>query len=105
MTNRIANLWGERTPFGPGEEWPVRVDQILEEGVSEDDVDRWIQTASILHSNGDPWISPSRRGASSAYAEEELIESTRGASTRRTSSVGKPTTPKTDGRSRSCAKM
>src|SRR5829696_7261486 len=53
MTDRIANLWGERTPFGPGEEWPVRVDQILEEGVSEDDVDRWVQTASILHSNGD----------------------------------------------------
>jgi ferredoxin-nitrate reductase len=53
MTDRIANLWGKRTPFGPGEEWPVRVDQFLEEGVSEDDVDRWVQTASILHSNGD----------------------------------------------------
>src|SRR5215204_1228321 len=53
MTDRIANLWGKRTPFGPGEEWPVRVDQILEEGISEDDVDRWVQTASILHSNGD----------------------------------------------------
>src|SRR5829696_8864318 len=53
MTDRIANLWGERTPFGPGKEWPVRVDQILEEGTSEDDVDRWVQTASILHSNGD----------------------------------------------------
>jgi ferredoxin-nitrate reductase len=53
MTDRISNLWGKRTPFGAGEEWPVRVDQILEEGVSEDDVDRWIQTASILHSNGD----------------------------------------------------
>jgi ferredoxin-nitrate reductase len=53
MTDRIANLWGKRTPFGPGEEWPVRVDQILEESVSEDDVDRWVQTASILHSNGD----------------------------------------------------
>src|SRR5215218_1382094 len=53
MTDRIANLWGRRTPFGPGEDWPVRVDQILEEGISEDDVDRWVQTASILHSNGD----------------------------------------------------
>src|SRR5215203_1895921 len=53
MTDRIANLWGKRTPFGPGEEWPVRVDQILEEGISEDDVDRWVQTASVLHSNGD----------------------------------------------------
>lgn len=53
MTDRIANPWGERTPHGPGEPWPVRVDQFLEEGVSEDDVDRWVQTASILHSNGD----------------------------------------------------
>ena len=39
MTDRIANLWGKRTPFGAGEDWPVRVDQFLEEGVSEDDVD------------------------------------------------------------------
>jgi hypothetical protein len=29
------------------------VDQFLEEGVSESEVDRWVQTASILHSNGD----------------------------------------------------
>src|SRR5918995_3944975 len=53
MTDRIANLWGKRTSFEPGENWPIRVDQFLEEGVSEDDVDRWVQTASILHSNGD----------------------------------------------------
>ena len=53
MTDRIANLWGKRTPFGAGEEWPERVDQILEEGVSKNDVDCWVQTASILHSNGD----------------------------------------------------
>ncbi len=44
---------GKRTPFGPGEDWPVRVDQVLEKGVSEDEVDHWVQTASILHSNGD----------------------------------------------------
>src|ERR671927_1551617 len=53
MTDRIANPWGERIPFAPGEEWPVRVDQFLEEGVSEEDVDRWVPSASILHSNGD----------------------------------------------------
>jgi anaerobic selenocysteine-containing dehydrogenase len=53
MTDRIKEPWGERTPYGPGEEWPVRVDQFLEGGVSEDAVDRWVQTASILHSNGD----------------------------------------------------
>jgi ferredoxin-nitrate reductase len=53
VTDRIANPWGERTPFGRDGEWPMRVDQFLEAGVSEEDVDRWVQTASILHSNGD----------------------------------------------------
>jgi ferredoxin-nitrate reductase len=53
MTDRIANPWGERTPYGPGEEWPVRVDQFLEKGVSEEDVDQWTQTTTVLHSNGD----------------------------------------------------
>ena len=31
----------------------MRVDQYLEEGVSEDEVDRWVRSASLLHSNGD----------------------------------------------------
>ncbi len=53
MTDRIAHPWGGLTPFGPGEEWPVREDLLLEEGVSEGEVDSWVQTASILHSNGD----------------------------------------------------
>ncbi len=53
MTDRIANPWGERTPYPRDGEWPVRVDQFLEEGVGEGDVDDWVQTASILHSNGD----------------------------------------------------
>ena len=53
MTDRIANPWGDRTPFGPGEEWPVRVDLFLEKGVLEEEIDRWVQTASVLHSNGD----------------------------------------------------
>src|SRR5215208_6728538 len=53
VTDRIKKPWGERTPFGAGETWPVRVDQFLEEGVSEAEIDRWVQTASILHSNGD----------------------------------------------------
>ncbi len=55
MIDRIANPWGERTPFARDEEWPVRVDQFLEDGVSEDEVDAWVQTASILHSNGDAY--------------------------------------------------
>lgn len=49
MTDRIENPWGGRTPG----EWPVRVDQVLEDGLSENEVERRIQTASILHSNGD----------------------------------------------------
>src|SRR5215207_7494697 len=53
VTDRIANPWGERTPFGQGGDWPVRVDQFLEDGVIEGEVERWVQTASILHSNGD----------------------------------------------------
>lgn len=51
--DRIANPWGERTPYSPGEPWPMRVDQFLEEGVPEEDVDRWVQTASVMSSNGD----------------------------------------------------
>lgn len=53
MTDRIANPWGTRVPFGRDGEWPVRVDQFLEDGVDEGEVDAWIQTAFILHSNGD----------------------------------------------------
>ncbi len=51
--DRIANPWGTRTPYPREGEWPVRVDQFLEDGVGEEDVDAWVQTASILHSNGD----------------------------------------------------
>ncbi|MEV4537518.1 molybdopterin oxidoreductase family protein [Asanoa sp. NPDC049518] len=52
-TDRIADPWGERTPYGPGAEWPERVDVHLADGLSEADVDRWAQSASLLHSNGD----------------------------------------------------
>ncbi len=53
QVDRIAEPWGSRTPYGPGETWPVRVDTHLAEGVDPDDVERWTQSASILHSNGD----------------------------------------------------
>jgi anaerobic selenocysteine-containing dehydrogenase len=49
--DRIAAPWGERTPFGAGQDWPVRVDQHL--GIAESDVERWAPSASLLHSNGD----------------------------------------------------
>ncbi|WP_443053227.1 molybdopterin dinucleotide binding domain-containing protein [Streptomyces sp. IBSBF 3010] len=52
-TDRIAQPWGTRTPYGPGEPWPVRVDTRLADGVTPDQVERWVQSAAILHSNGD----------------------------------------------------
>ena len=51
--DRIAEPWGTRTPYGPGETWPTRVDTHLADGLTEADVDRWAQSATILHSNGD----------------------------------------------------
>ncbi|MCZ4618312.1 molybdopterin oxidoreductase family protein [Rhodococcus qingshengii] len=51
--DRIAEPWGARTPYGRGQGWPQRVDQHLAEGVESGSVDRWVQSASILHSNGD----------------------------------------------------
>src|SRR3954447_24959591 len=51
--DRIAEPWGTRTPYGQGAPWPVRVDTYLTEGVSAADVERWVQSATILHSNGD----------------------------------------------------
>ncbi|MEU1147480.1 nitrate reductase [Streptomyces sp. NPDC005863] len=51
--DRIAEPWGTRTPFGRHEPWPARVDTCLADGVTPDDVERWVQTASILHSDGD----------------------------------------------------
>jgi anaerobic selenocysteine-containing dehydrogenase len=51
--DRIADPWGERTPYGRGDDWPVRVDTALAEGVDPDDVEHWVGSASLLHSNGD----------------------------------------------------
>jgi ferredoxin-nitrate reductase len=53
MHDRIADPWGRRTPYARGAGWPQRVDAHLEDGLTEDDVDRWVRTASLLHSNGD----------------------------------------------------
>src|SRR5436305_2119565 len=51
--DRIADPWGERMPYAVGEPWPERVDAYLEPGVSEGQVERWVPSASLLHSNGD----------------------------------------------------
>jgi anaerobic selenocysteine-containing dehydrogenase len=52
-TDRIADPWGSRTPYGPGEPWPGRVDTHLADGLSPADVERWVQSAAVLHSTGD----------------------------------------------------
>jgi anaerobic selenocysteine-containing dehydrogenase len=51
--DRIADPWGARTPYAPGQPWPERVDVCLDDGTDEDAVGRWVQAASTLHSNGD----------------------------------------------------
>jgi anaerobic selenocysteine-containing dehydrogenase len=52
MADRISEIWGTRTPYARDEPWPVRVDQALDAGVAEGDVDRWVQSACVLCSNG-----------------------------------------------------
>jgi ferredoxin-nitrate reductase len=65
MTDRIADPWGARTPYGPSSgdgQWPVRVDCQLADGLAESDVDSWVQSASVLHSNGDAMDIATRDG-------------------------------------------
>lgn len=51
MSDRIADIWGPRTPHGPREEWPVRVDQYLLPDTDAAEVD-WVQSACVMCSNG-----------------------------------------------------
>ena len=39
MSDRIAEIWGKSTPFAADEEWPVRVDQYLLQGLHDDNVE------------------------------------------------------------------
>jgi anaerobic selenocysteine-containing dehydrogenase len=48
--DRIVDPWGERTPIPAGGDWPERVDEHLAPGAQPE---RWVQTASVLHSDGD----------------------------------------------------
>jgi anaerobic selenocysteine-containing dehydrogenase len=52
MTDRVTDVWGPRAPFGRGGQWRVRVDQVLAAGVTESQVERWVQSACVLCSNG-----------------------------------------------------
>ncbi len=53
-SDRIANPWGSRKAYDRRQRWPTRgVDLHLAKGIEPSDVDRWVCSASILHSNGD----------------------------------------------------
>ncbi|MEB3983549.1 nitrate reductase [Mycobacterium sp. 663a-19] len=52
VTDRIAHPWGTRTPYEPGWPWPRRVDDYLIGDVDPESV-QWVQSAAVLHSNGD----------------------------------------------------
>ena len=49
----IADPWGIRTPYDAGQPWPTRADMYLADCIEPDTVDRWVQSAAVLHSNGD----------------------------------------------------
>ncbi|MFE5628276.1 molybdopterin oxidoreductase family protein [Streptomyces sp. NPDC056543] len=51
--DRIADPWGGRVPHGRHEPWPTRVDTYLADGIEPHMVQKWVQSASILHSDGD----------------------------------------------------
>jgi ferredoxin-nitrate reductase len=44
---RIDDIWGDRTAYARGDEWPVRVDEYV-----EGEVDRWVQSACVMCSHG-----------------------------------------------------
>jgi anaerobic selenocysteine-containing dehydrogenase len=49
----VTDPWGARTPYRPGQPWPARIDLCLAGELTPDEVDRWVPSASLLHSNGD----------------------------------------------------
>jgi anaerobic selenocysteine-containing dehydrogenase len=52
MAARTGDIWGERTPYSPGQAWPIRVDLHLVEGLMPEDIDSWVPSACLLCSNG-----------------------------------------------------
>jgi ferredoxin-nitrate reductase len=51
MTDRVADIWGTRTPHGAGSAWPVRVDEYVQDGIPPAEV-HWYPSACVLCSNG-----------------------------------------------------
>jgi hypothetical protein len=95
MVDRIAEPWGDRTPYAPGDSWPVRVDGLLEEGVTETEVERWVQAASILHSNGDGIDIAVKGGRIVGVRGRRTTAPTTGGWIPRASTAGRPTAPRT----------
>ena len=50
--DRISDVWGPRTPYAAGPDWPERVDLFLRDEVTASDVERWVPSACLLCSNG-----------------------------------------------------
>src|SRR5829696_6209325 len=50
--DRTRDPWGDRTPHDRGTVWPARQDQVLDTGLTDDDIDSWVQSACVLCSNG-----------------------------------------------------
>jgi anaerobic selenocysteine-containing dehydrogenase len=48
--DRIAEVWGARTPFAADARWPARIDEYLT--VLDEEVESWQQSACVLCSNG-----------------------------------------------------
>jgi ferredoxin-nitrate reductase len=46
-TERIRDVWGDRTPYEAGTTWPQRLDEFVVE-----EPQRWVQSACVLCSNG-----------------------------------------------------
>jgi hypothetical protein len=93
--DRITRLWGARTPYGPGEEWPVRVDSHLQDGLAPDDVDRWVPATSTLHSNGDAMDLAVKDGRIVGVRGRATDRVNRGRLDRRTCSAGRRPPPLT----------
>nr|WP_067900406.1 molybdopterin-dependent oxidoreductase [Nocardia vaccinii] len=60
--SRITDPWGPRTPYGRGDVWPARVDMQLAQGITPHEVERWVPSASVLHSNGDAFDIAVKQG-------------------------------------------
>ncbi|WP_067813357.1 molybdopterin oxidoreductase family protein [Nocardia inohanensis] len=59
---RLRQPWGDRTPYARGAQWPARVDLQLADGIAVEEVERWVPSASVLHSNGDAFDIAVRAG-------------------------------------------